>query len=133
MRAVSQARVSHRTATTYPPPQERGRARDSDATRRPARDSLERALTYDARVRVVHLDGSGIGSKETFLDAVSAALTFPDYFGHNWDALDECLRDIEEPTTVEWTDSANLAARDPGAYEMALRCFSDSPVGLLLL
>lgn len=42
-----------------------------------------------------------IASKEELLDRLAAALPLPDYFGHNWDALEECLRDlswIAEPT-----------------------------------
>jgi RNAse (barnase) inhibitor barstar len=30
----------------------------------------------------------------SLLQAVSAALRFPDYFGENWDALDDCLKDM---------------------------------------
>jgi len=33
-------------------------------------------------------------SKQELLRALSRELEFPDYFGHNWDALDECLRDF---------------------------------------
>jgi len=33
-------------------------------------------------------------TKESLLDAVAGVLAFPDYFGRNWDALDECLRDL---------------------------------------
>jgi len=33
-------------------------------------------------------------NEEIFLDAVSKAMRFPDYFGRNWDALDECLTDM---------------------------------------
>jgi hypothetical protein len=33
-------------------------------------------------------------TKEQLLDALSAALRFPSYFGRNWDALDECIQDL---------------------------------------
>lgn len=36
----------------------------------------------------------GIKSEGALLDALSVALQFPDYFGGNWNALDECLRDL---------------------------------------
>jgi RNAse (barnase) inhibitor barstar len=32
--------------------------------------------------------------KELFA-VVASAMQFPDYFGHNWDALDECLCDMD--------------------------------------
>ena len=32
--------------------------------------------------------------KEKVLGVLAAKLRFPSYFGHNWDALEECLRDL---------------------------------------
>lgn len=40
------------------------------------------------------LDGSNTVDKASFLAQINDLLKFPDYFGHNWDALDECLGDI---------------------------------------
>lgn len=37
---------------------------------------------------------AGIGSREVLLDELSRRLHFPDYFGGNWDALWECIRDL---------------------------------------
>jgi RNAse (barnase) inhibitor barstar len=37
---------------------------------------------------------SGIKSKDELLDALVIALRLPDYFGNNWDALEECMRDL---------------------------------------
>ena len=37
---------------------------------------------------------AGIKCKGELLYALSVALHFPDYFGTNWDALDECITDL---------------------------------------
>lgn len=44
--------------------------------------------------RFARLEGREIRSKAAFLDACSRALAFPAYFGRNWDALADCLRDL---------------------------------------
>jgi hypothetical protein len=33
-------------------------------------------------------------SKTSLLRAISSSLCFPEYFGMNWDALEECIRDL---------------------------------------
>ena len=40
------------------------------------------------------LDGRLLGDKSSLLAALGQALNFPDYYGGNWDALDECLIDL---------------------------------------
>ena len=52
------------------------------------------ALRDDEAVRTVEILGAPAG-KDELLDAIALALGFPDYFGRNWDALDEALRDVE--------------------------------------
>jgi hypothetical protein len=37
---------------------------------------------------------AGIADREALFSALSAELNFPDYFGRNWDALFDCLRDL---------------------------------------
>jgi RNAse (barnase) inhibitor barstar len=41
-----------------------------------------------------HIDLAGVSTKEGFLEIASQALQFPDYFGMNWDAFEECLTDL---------------------------------------
>ncbi|OYY95731.1 MAG: hypothetical protein B7Y41_00055 [Hydrogenophilales bacterium 28-61-23] len=40
------------------------------------------------------LDGRALTDRRDLLGAIGRALDFPDYYGANWDALDECLRDL---------------------------------------
>jgi RNAse (barnase) inhibitor barstar len=46
-----------------------------------------------------HIDGKNVARKEQLLNQVATALRFPKDFGHNWDALEECLTDME------WADA----------------------------
>ncbi|WP_030560505.1 barstar family protein [Streptomyces aureocirculatus] len=39
------------------------------------------------------LDLDGVRDKAAFMDRCAAALTLPDWFGRNWDALADCLTD----------------------------------------
>lgn len=41
-----------------------------------------------------HLDLSGCTDKTTLLTALADAFAFPDWFGHNWDALADSLGDL---------------------------------------
>jgi RNAse (barnase) inhibitor barstar len=61
-------------------------------------------LTKDAREVAQAASGAGLAAfridighahdKEDFLDDLSEALKFPDWFGGNWDALADCLKDL---------------------------------------
>jgi RNAse (barnase) inhibitor barstar len=37
---------------------------------------------------------AGVTKKDELLEAFRRGLSLPDYFGYNWDSLDECLRDL---------------------------------------
>ena len=57
------------------------------------------AAAKRAKFAYFHVEGKHIGRKEQLLNHVATALHFPDYFGGNWDALEECLLDME------WVDA----------------------------
>lgn len=47
-----------------------------------------------AECLMLRVDLSSACDKASMLDAVAKALRFPEWFGHNWDALNDCLRDM---------------------------------------
>jgi RNAse (barnase) inhibitor barstar len=51
--------------------------------------------------RVFWLDGTGLRDKRALLDRCAVEFSLPSYFGHNWDALQDCLNDLS------WVPSAS--------------------------
>jgi RNAse (barnase) inhibitor barstar len=49
----------------------------------------------EAGLAVFRIDIANAQDKQDFLSRVAKALSFPDWFGGNWDALNDCLRDLE--------------------------------------
>jgi RNAse (barnase) inhibitor barstar len=57
-------------------------------------DEVERAAE-DAGLAVFRIDLTGSHNKKSFLERIAQALRFPKSFGHNWDALNDSLTDLE--------------------------------------
>ena len=64
------------------------------------RNGLYRLPAGMAVPGAICLAGNALANKSIMLKSVSEALVFPDYFGSNWDALEECLADLS------WHDGA---------------------------
>lgn len=45
-------------------------------------------------------DGRACRTRAAFFTEVARVLAFPDYFGHNWDAVVDCLRDLDDVTLI---------------------------------
>lgn len=64
---------------------------------------------------------SGIRGKQALFDLLRAELKFPEYCGNNWDAVEECIRDLSwiSPGTIVLVHN-DLPLRDSAA---ALRTY----------
>jgi len=72
--------------------------------------------------RFAHVDGWTAQTKAEFLAAVGQALELPDYYGQNFDALEECLRGVgrEAPAVLLWDGWGTLARSDARAFGVAM-------------
>lgn len=52
-------------------------------------------------MHVYTIELNGITSREVLHAELARVFSFPDYYGRNWDAFDECIDDIELPASVE--------------------------------
>jgi RNAse (barnase) inhibitor barstar len=60
----------------------------------------------------------GWTSEDDLFRALASTLHFPDYFGHNWDALDECLRDVDSDVMLLVHDAASMWREAPNIASM---------------
>lgn len=48
-----------------------------------------------AGLALFRIDAGNIRDKKGFVDEIAKTMHFPDYFGRNWDALNDCLTDLD--------------------------------------
>ena len=77
-----------------------------------ASEEQAEALRGAASLRVAEI-GAAIRSEEDLFRELARVLEFPDYFGHNWDAVSDCLgdTDTEQPLALLVHNSAALWGR----------------------
>jgi RNAse (barnase) inhibitor barstar len=86
-----------------------------------------RAAAKDGGLAQFRVRLEGVQTKEGFLAAVAQALDFPDWFGHNWDALEDCLTDMSwQPADgylVILSRAQDFRRAQEEEFAMALRIF----------
>jgi hypothetical protein len=86
-------------------------------------DELE-AAAEELGWRTVVLDGSDVEDKAAFLEQCAEAFALPEWFGLNWDALEECLGDLDlggaEGVVVLWAGWAPMAEEASTDFAVAL-------------
>ena len=69
-----------------------------------------------------YVDGLHAQTKPEFLREIGQALDFPDTYGQNFDALADCLSDVDsrDGTILLWDGWSTLAREEPQAFSVAL-------------
>ncbi len=95
-------------------------------------DDVRHAVEH-AGGRFAHLDGWQTETKAEFLTAIGESFGFPAYYGHNFDALLDCLRDVgsypDDPedkggTVFLWDGWGPFARADEKSFSVALSVLS---------
>ncbi|NNG18547.1 barstar family protein [Naumannella sp. ID2617S] len=58
------------------------------------------------------------------LTEIGRVLEFPDYYGRNLDALDECLADLPVPSVLVWSGWQGFAVSEPRVWAVLLELWT---------
>lgn len=97
----------------------------------PALDARKaQAAAKGAGFAFFHIDGKNIARKEQLLNHVATSLRFPEHFGQNWDALEECLTDLEwvdaEGYVLLYDHIDGLLSAHPDQFETLVEILRDA-------
>jgi|GEM_PF-2324143 len=87
---------------------------------------LDRLAPFASEPHAVlrHLRGTKMRNLQALFDETAASLQFPAYFGDDWDALDQCLNDLDwlpvGPCTLLVLDTQHILDRAEPADRTAL-------------
>ncbi|GIH91009.1 MULTISPECIES: barstar family protein [Planobispora] len=88
---------------------------------------------YEEMLRAVtphRVDGTAVTTSAEAMTAIAEALSFPERFGHNLDALYDCLTDLSWLPPGEhvlvWSEPSVLSGADRPAYDAIRTVLSDA-------
>lgn len=91
------------------------------------------AAAVTAGLFCARLDLAACRDKSGLLAALAEALHFPDWFGHNWDALADCLDDLQwlpgQGVVLVLEHTGTLRAAAPQAYRLACEILAEAAAG----
>lgn len=77
-----------------------------------------------------YFDGQAITDKESFFRMAAAAMSFPSYFGNNWDAFEECVTDLEwieeRPRVLLYDHASHFIKQSPKEWKTASSILGDA-------
>lgn len=71
------------------------------------------------------VDLGHLRTPQALLSTLAADLSFPEFFGHNWSALDDCMRDLSwlpGPLMIRFTGLDRLAKRNLYLHSQVCDC-----------
>jgi RNAse (barnase) inhibitor barstar len=90
--------------------------------------SIQQAPGRQAIVRLIR--GAKAKTADRLFDEFGAALQFPDYFGENWDALFDCLCDLEwlagDAYLLFITDGELVLEREPKEFKNLMEVLANA-------
>jgi len=92
-------------------------------------EELQRRFSENG-YHVFLVDGKQIHNKTSFLKAVAKTFNFPDYFGMNWDALNDCITDStlfsNKGALIVFSDSGQFRLSANDDWQTAINIFLDA-------
>jgi len=76
--------------------------------------------------RTVQIDLSGVQASRELHELLARSIGFPDYYGRNWDAFNECIADpeIDLPDRIRLTGLGALTEALPREAALLKRCLA---------
>jgi RNAse (barnase) inhibitor barstar len=73
----------------------------------------------------IDINVAEVSTREALHQLLADAFQFPDYYGRNWDAFNDCIRDVELPRRVTIRGLEELRRKLPREAELLTRCVGD--------
>ncbi|MCR4963943.1 MAG: barstar family protein [Firmicutes bacterium] len=76
-------------------------------------------------MRIFILDGKDMKNREKAYRVIERTLGFPEWFGHNLDALADCLGELDTETAIVFVNTQTLCENLGSYADKLLACFRE--------